>query len=583
MKKLLYIMLVALLCVGCGNSETKAPNTEVNSENTEGTENIEDTFAYAKAYIDAIRAYENAHSNFTCKYGLIYVDNDEIPELVAGDGEAIVSLYTYANGKVQTLFEDWAFGVGGNAGYMYLERGNVVSNIVSKMAEDTTYYKYWKIAENGVLEEYYDGTLKSTAFEDKDGDGIPSADEILEEKKYFLGEKEMDAAEFESYIIKGDFSYVAGNLSANTLISDLEALFATDEEEAEGDGSANLSISEYQTICSNLMNLNSAYGSNYEKMAVHMAKIMADAEQISAGDAYRLIDIDVESRQLLALTLGYYEYNYEPVYGLHNIKEEDDYTYAAIYDKEEFKKIMAGFCAGGDMADVEAYLVDLGENVGIYPADGDSWAYIDAYDIKEDDDYVLIHAACYYGHNGGAENVYECTANMLFAKATDSIFGLRLVYVEGHNNDLTKNIASITASSQLTNQGSKSYGPNNLIDKKDETAWVEGKDGVGIGENIVIKLNGQTLVQEFGIRNGYQSSEDTFYKNGYVTRFSVDFGNGVVKEVVCDYPYFYYGEKSLYKVSLEKPVYTDTIIITILDAKAGSKYSDTCISEIEIY
>ena len=106
MKKVLCIILVALLCVGCGNNANQ-PNTEteMNNKNTENVENSEneDALAYAQAYIDTIYSYENAHSNFTCKYGLIYVDNDEIPELVAGDGEAIVSLYTYANGKVQTL------------------------------------------------------------------------------------------------------------------------------------------------------------------------------------------------------------------------------------------------------------------------------------------------------------------------------------------------------------------------------------------------------------------------------------------------------------------------------------------------
>lgn len=359
------------------------------------------------------------------------------------------------------------------------------------------------------------------------------------------------------------------------------------EENMEGTnpevGSANLSVSEYQTICKDLMTYNSAYGSSYENMAVHMAKIIADADIIKSGDAYRTVDMDKDSRKILATALAYYEYNHEAVYGLNNLRPEDDYQYAAIYNKEEFMKVLSSLCAISDMDGVTEYLVDLGENIAIYAADGDAWQYIGGYDIKENDSYVLVTTACYYGHNGGAEDVYECTANMLFAKATDSVFGLRLVYVEGHNNDLTKNIASITASSQLANQGSKTYGPNNLIDKKDETAWVEAKNDVGVGENIVIKFNGQTMVQEFGIRNGYQASEDTFNKNGYVTRLSVDFGNGVVKEIVCDYAYFYYGEKSLCKVSLEKPVYTDTIIITILDAKAGSKYSDTCISEIEIH
>lgn len=367
------------------------------------------------------------------------------------------------------------------------------------------------------------------------------------------------------------------------------------ESASGGEGVVNLSVSEYQTICSELMATSSAYGSSYEKMAVHMAKIITDAELIEIGDAYRLVDINKEDKQFLAFALARYEYEYSVEYGLtlsglSNLRPENDYEYYAIYNKEEFKKVLSSLCAVSDTDGITEYLHDLGDNVAICYGAGDPWQYIGGYDIKENDDYILIKAACYYGHNGGAENVYECTANMLFAKAADSVFGLRLVYVEGYNNDLTQNIASIFASSQLSSQDTKTYGASNLIDKKDETAWVEGQEGVGIGETIVIQFKGQTLVQEFGIRNGYQASEEMFHQNGYVTKFSVDFGNGVVKEVVCDYTtyscaitYFYDGEKSLCKVSLDTPVYTDTIIITILDAEAGSKYSDTCISEIEIY
>ena len=158
-----------------------------------------------------------------------------------------------------------------------------------------------------------------------------------------------------------------------------------------------------------------------------------------------------------------------------------------------------------------------------------------------------------------------------------------LMFVDGYHNDLTKYIVSITASSELPNQADKTYSVNNLIDKKDETAWVENANGVGIGEKIIIKLNEKQMIQEIGIRNGYQASEELFEKNGYVTKWSVQLGDEVVKEATQEFDYFYFGEKNLSKISFDKPIYTDTITITILDAKAGSKYSDTCISEIEIH
>ena len=347
-----------------------------------------------------------------------------------------------------------------------------------------------------------------------------------------------------------------------------------------------LSVLDYQNICKEMMETNSAYGSDYEKMAVHMAKIMNRSQQITLGKSYRLVDMDDKSRKYLASSIAYYEYNCEPVYGLNNLIDDINHNesgLAAIYNKDEFRNILASFYEGGELSGVETILVDLGDNIGVQAADGDSWHYFDAYDIKENDDYVLIHAACYYSHNGGAENVYEYTANMLFEKASDSIFGLRLVYVEGYNNDLTKYIVSITASSELPNQADKTYSVNNLIDKNDETAWVENANGVGVGEKIMIQLNEKQMIQEIGIRNGYQAFEEIFDKNGYVTKWSVQLGDEVVKEATQEFDYFYFGEKNLSKISFDKPIYTDTITITILDAKAGSKYSDTCISEIEIH
>ena len=347
-----------------------------------------------------------------------------------------------------------------------------------------------------------------------------------------------------------------------------------------------LSSSEYQNICKELMETSSAYGSSYEKMAVHMAKIMNRSQEISVGKAYRLADLDAEKKKNLARSIAYFEYKCEPVYGLNNLIDDINHNesgLAAIYNKDEFSNILASFYDGGELSGVETSLVDLGDNIGVRAADGAAVHYFDAYDIKENDDYVLIRATSYYTHNGGAENVYEYTANMLFEKASDSIFGLRLVYVEGYNNDLTKYIVSITASSELPNQADKTYSVNNLIDKKDETAWVENVSGVGIGEKIVIQFNEPQLVQEIGIRNGYQASEDTLNNNGYVTRWSVEFPNGMIKECTQENIHFYNGEKILNKVSLDEPVYTDSITITILDAKSGSKYSDTCISEIEIY
>lgn len=352
-----------------------------------------------------------------------------------------------------------------------------------------------------------------------------------------------------------------------------------------------LGVLDYQTICMNLMETESAYGSANETMSVNMAQSIVSSNIVAAGSAFCMKDIDETSQERIIFELGYPSaralFGGNMSYSLQDYRQElegtdYDLSYiAAVYKKDEFKNVVEAFCPYrliGSATDYDDY-------VGIMGADGGPWYYFDAYDIKENEKYILIQAACYTGNNGGAENVYEYTIKALFEKTADSVLGMRAVYVEGYENNITQNIASIVASSQLPDYKEKTYRAENLIDGNYGTPWVENVEGVGVGETIQITLNNQMLVQEFVLHNGYQSSEDLLNMNGYVTKISVDFGNGVVKELDCN-AYFNGIEKdylSLNKISLDKPVYTDTIKITILAANAGSKYADTCISEIELH
>ena len=352
-----------------------------------------------------------------------------------------------------------------------------------------------------------------------------------------------------------------------------------------------LGASDYQTICMELMETESVYGSVNEKMAVDMAQMIVSADIVFAGDSYCMKDISSANQDSLMYELGYPSGLYDVTgihYNLQDYREEFEGTeydlsgIASVYKKDDFIKVAEAFCA---YAAPSYGSSDFGDYIGFLGADGGPWYYFDAYDIKEKDKYIMVKAACYTGNNGGAENVYTYTAKILFEKTTDSVLGMRAVYVEGYSNQITQNVASITASSQLPDYKEKTYKAENMIDGDYGTPWVENVDGVGVGETIQITLNSKTWVQEFILYNGYQLSQELCDMNGYVTKISVDFGNGIVREI--DYSGGYYGDDkdyfSLNKVSLDRPVYTDSIKITILDAKAGSKFSDTCISEIELH
>ena len=218
--------------------------------------------------------------------------------------------------------------------------------------------------------------------------------------------------------------------------------------------------------------------------------------------------------------------------------------------------------------------------------DGDPWEYIEHMQFFEDDNYYLLTGPAFYEDNGGSQS-YMGYADILFAKNSDSRYGVTMIY--GRYRKETIKVASADASSNLPEANDKKYDAANLVDGNYETAWVEGVDGTGIGESITLKLGEESKVYGIQLYNGYLANGDLYEKNGLVTEVQVDFGGGnvVTKEVYGNY----YGWGSvedlaslnLNKIELNEPVTTDTIVITIKNATAGNKYDDTCISEITVY
>lgn len=362
-------------------------------------------------------------------------------------------------------------------------------------------------------------------------------------------------------------------------------------EEVEDDGDIMYAhdTSDYHVICEQLLQGASAHGSDYEDVAARMAQSIANSKIMEEGMSYSFEELQPQEAYALAYTLA--DFNR---YSLTNYREslnDSEYaSYTYIYDKEAYWGLVEAFC---DRDAVENYMAatqtfaykDFNDYIGILGADGDYWVVFEGYDIKEDENYILVQADCFQGSNGGNENLYQYTINVLLEKSEESVLGLQAMYVEKFEENIMSHISSVTSSSQLDQYQNKTYGPENLVDGNYNTAWVENVDGVGIGESVQIKLDQKMWIQNLAIYNGYQDSYEVFANNGYVTKIAIDFGNGIVREMDCigvfsgpDKTYAY-----LEKISLQKPVYTDIITIRILDAVAGEKYSDTCISEIELY
>lgn len=150
--------------------------------------------------------------------------------------------------------------------------------------------------------------------------------------------------------------------------------------------------------------------------------------------------------------------------------------------------------------------------------------------------------------------------------------------------------SGIEVSSYLTDDYG-TYSADNMIDGDYSTAWADGVSGTGVGETITIHFDEKKLVNGIDIVNGYTKDWETYYKNGKVSSVKVDFGN----DRVFDYDMSYIdegddvsesgdiAEKCLSKITCNEPISTDQITITITGAVAGTKYDDTCISEISIH
>ncbi len=141
------------------------------------------------------------------------------------------------------------------------------------------------------------------------------------------------------------------------------------------------------------------------------------------------------------------------------------------------------------------------------------------------------------------------------------------------------------ASSQLKSKN-YFYGVSNLWDLDERTCWVEGVSGYGKGETITYTSKKKQLVSGIAILPGHLKSEDLFYKNSRPIDLDIEIGS---KKYYVDcssfYPYFpiYNIDEYMLYYDFEKPIATKKCVVKIGDIYYGSKYKDTCISEMFFY
>ena len=155
-------------------------------------------------------------------------------------------------------------------------------------------------------------------------------------------------------------------------------------------------------------------------------------------------------------------------------------------------------------------------------------------------------------------------------------------YVPVYESSVSPRFSSADASSILapvySDNTKYSYYANNVLDGNLSTCWCEGKENNGENEYITLRANSKQQLKEIDIYNGLYKDEELFYKNCRVKKCRIEFSDGTSMETTLDGEY----KNQPCKIRLDNFVETDFIKITILSTYSGNKYSDTCISEIEV-
>lgn len=128
------------------------------------------------------------------------------------------------------------------------------------------------------------------------------------------------------------------------------------------------------------------------------------------------------------------------------------------------------------------------------------------------------------------------------------------------------------------------YSAWNVSDRDFTTAWVEGVSGDGVGESITISVPDGIVLTRGVIFPGYLKSEDLFFKNGAPNRISIKSGYKSVElnagavdsfSSACSGYQFKLGDGLV--------VQDGMVTISIDGVRTGTKYTDTCITELVFY
>jgi hypothetical protein len=196
--------------------------------------------------------------------------------------------------------------------------------------------------------------------------------------------------------------------------------------------------------------------------------------------------------------------------------------------------------------------------------------------------------------NGFQDNSWVWEYNYKYYYIDSSFEIDESLYIDDYENENYNEYGYSDASSYLDHN----YNPYNIKDGDKTTCWAEDQesqnfsdldpDGSGIGEWVyfsTVRINKDTdfsyevekNLKGFKIINGYAKSESTYNTNNRVKEVEIEFSDKQrmtfnLEDNNMDFQTFYFPEE----------IKTRYFKLFIRDIYKGTKYNDTCISEIEL-
>lgn len=220
---------------------------ELQSETAPDSESKMNNDNWALGYLSVIRDLSEDWELEGIDFSLIYINDDDIPELVFGPGGYWVSVYTWQDGQVYTVMDKESYGTWGRS-YTYVPFQNIIrecSYYYFDYDDDgftrRSYVDFYQMAETTYELEYIYGLIIEDIIKNEE-------DEIEASTLYYVEqdgtEWEITEEEYDAYYylaLEEEYLSLRGDSSADEIISEL---VMANQQLSKNEGEAEITLSD---------------------------------------------------------------------------------------------------------------------------------------------------------------------------------------------------------------------------------------------------------------------------------------------------------------------------------------------------